>query len=267
MCKFEKRQLLRAFVALLLFSSPSLLFAHHAMEYIEMESYNLARKGDFVLHIHYDYFVEDRDDPGSDHYEFTPGLSYGVTDYLMFDVHTHLSKFGIEHVVPQRRALYEPGGPSPFFEAAAFSLQAKLPSFFPVDVGLALSYEVPFRRSVDLLDGKKVFEGTLILSRDLGEHRNLCANLKFGKDGDEAVKEWALGAKTPLTEDPHGIAAGIEVFGPFEKEEGVDYAKRLFILVGSYFPLGSQNVQMKTGLGFNPGFERLRVNATLLYLF
>jgi hypothetical protein len=96
------------------------------MEYVELESYSTARRGEFVFHLHYDYMVDDKDNPKLDHWEFTPGLSYGITDRLMIDFHTHFAKFGAEHVVEDKRNLYEPLGPSPFMEAGALSLQYRL---------------------------------------------------------------------------------------------------------------------------------------------
>ena len=57
--------------------------AHHAMEYIEMESYTTAKRGEYVFHLHYDYMVDDEDDADLDHWELTPGLSYGLLDRLM----------------------------------------------------------------------------------------------------------------------------------------------------------------------------------------
>ncbi len=127
---------------------------------------------------------------------------------------------------------------------------------------MACVYEVPFKRSKDLLDGKEVYEGILILSKDFGEHSNACLNLKFGKDGDETVKEWAFGGKTPISEDPRGIAAGVEFLGSFE-----DFGDSWSILPGIYMPLGGEDIILKTGLEFGKGMESMRANVTLMYRF
>lgn len=164
-------------------------FAHHAMEYIEMDSYPTARQGEFVLYLQYDYMVEEKNNPDLDHWEFTPGLSYGITDRLMADLHTHFAKFGNEHLIEEERAKYDPHGPPAFMEAAAFALQYRLTENLPVDIAIAGLYELPFQRSKDLLDGQEVLEGVLILYREIGEHSNVCMNLKYGKDGDKTVKE------------------------------------------------------------------------------
>ena len=100
--------------------------AHHALEYIEMDSYSTAPKGWSVFHLHYDYFVDDEDNPRLDHWEITPGFSYGITDRLMIDFHTHFAKFGADHIVEDRMAEFEPDGPSPFLEAFAFAAQYRL---------------------------------------------------------------------------------------------------------------------------------------------
>lgn len=229
------------------------LYAHHAKEYIEIDSYFTAMKGEKVFHLHYDYYVEDKDNPDFDHWEFTPGLSYGITNYFMFDVHTHFAKFGKGFIVDENVTEL-----SPFMEAVAFSLQARIKKFFPLDFAIVLGYELPFERSKKYLDGQEVYEGKLIVSRDFGVHSNVCLNLTFAKDGDEFVKEWAFGIKTPLSSDPHGIAGGIEILG--------DYEGSLFFLPGIYFPI--ETAIIKTGIGFgNSKATSLRANLTLMYRF
>ena len=52
----------------------------------------------------------------------------------------------------------------------------------------------------------------------------------------------AIGAKTPVSADPHGVAAGIEVLGDFEGD-------RWSVLPGIYAPL-SETVLLKTGIEF-----------------
>ncbi|MEO0246268.1 MAG: hypothetical protein ABIM82_07985 [candidate division WOR-3 bacterium] len=228
-----------------------ILSAHHAMEYIEMESYSTAPKNQKVFHLHYDYFVEEKDNPDFDHWELTPGISYGITDYIMFDAHTHFAKFGKGHTINNIEL-------SPFIEAAAFSLQLRAKKFTFVDFAFVLSYETPFKRSREYLDGKEVFEGKIILSKDFGVHSNICFNLNFIKDGDEFLKEWAFGIKNPLSSDPHGIAGGIEILG--------DYEGSLFFLPGIYIPI--ENSIIKTGIGFgNSKSTNLRANLTLMYRF
>jgi hypothetical protein len=236
------------------------IFAHHAMEYIEMESYSTALQGQKVFHLHFDYFVPNKDDSKENHWEFTPGISYGITDRLMFDFHTHFAKFGPAHIVDPVLS-QDPVGPPPFMEAGAISFQYRLTEYnqLPVDLGLVFTYEFPYKRSKDLLDGKEVYEFTIIGSKDFGLHSNVCLNLKFGKDGDEEIKEWGLGVKTPLIGNPDGPAAGVEFLG--------DYEGAFQILPGVYIPL-IENVTFKTGLGFgNKKSDNLRCNATLMYRF
>jgi hypothetical protein len=237
-------------------------FAHHAMEYIEMESYTTARQGEFVLHFHYDYMVDDEDNPNLDHWEFTPGLIYGITHRLMADFHAHFAKFGNDFLVEEEQANFAPHGPPPFMEAGAFTLQYRLTENLPVNLAIVGVYEFPFQRSRKLLDGEEVVEGTLILYREFGEHSNVCVNLTYGKDGGETIKEWALGVKTPISEDPHGIAAGVEFLGSFE-----DFDDSWSILPGVYMPLGAENIILKTGLEFGEDMESMRASATLMYRF
>lgn len=246
----------------------SAIFAHHAMEYIEIESYSTAKRGEFVFHVHYDYMVDDVDNPKADHWEFTPGLSYGILDRLMFDIHTHFAQFGEDHVVEEDRANYLWTGTSPFMEAAAACLQYRLTDGWPVDIAVIAGFEMPFSRAKDLLGSEhNVYGGALVLSRDFGEHGNVCANVDYENEGSNNNVSWALGMKHPISNDPHGIAAGIEVMGDFEGD-------KWSILPGVYAPLGNERIIFKTGLEF--GQERgeddhmadtLRANASLMYRF
>lgn len=239
--------------------------AHHAMEYIEMESYTTARKSEVVFHLHYDYMVDDEDNPGLDHWEMTPGFSYGIIDRLMFDIHTHFARFGVDHVVPDQRVSFEPNGPSPFMEAVAASLQYRVTEGGPINVATVGTIELPFGRSEDLLGSEDpVFAGLLILGKDFESHRNVTVNLGYEKEGDEDDLTWGLGAKTPISPETHGIAAGIELMGSFENA-GDNWS----ILPGVYLPLGAQNTTLKTGLEFgkSDGADALRANLTLMYRF
>lgn len=239
--------------------------AHHAMEYIEMESYTTARKGESVFHLHYDYRVDDQDNSDLDHWEFTPGVSYGIVDRLMFDIHTHFAKFGADHVVEERRDEFAPNGPSPFMEAVAASLQCRVTEGWLLDVGVVGTIEIPFGRAEDLLGSEdNVYEGLLILAREFEGHRNVTLNFGYEREGDEDDVFWAVGAKAPLSVDPHGIAAGVEIMGSFE-----DASDNWSILPGVYMPLAAQNVTFKTGLEFGKadGADAVRANITLMYRF
>ncbi len=241
--------------------------AHHAMEYIEMESYATAQRGEKVFHLHYDYMVDDSDNPRLDHWEITPGLSYGVTDRLMIDIHTHFAKFGVDHVIEERRAEFEPHGPSPFMEAVALAFQYRLTEGWPVNLAMAGTWEIPFGRSEKLLGSTDhAYIGTLILSRDFGGHANGCANFTYETEGGEDAWSWSLGAKVPVSADPHGIAAGVEVMGDFD-------GNRWSVLPGVYVPIET-TIILKTGIEI--GRERdedggwvdtLRANVTMMFRF
>ncbi len=238
--------------------------AHHALEYVEMESATTASRGEKVLHLHYDYMVDDRDNPDLDHWEFTPGISYGITDRLMFDVHTHFAGFGIDHIVDDVRADYEPDGPSPFMEAVAGSLQYSLVQDWLVDIAVSAMIEVPFNRAETLLGSTdNVYGGMLIIGREFGEHSNLTLNFGYEEEGDESDTRWAIGLKTPLSDDPHGISGGVEVMGSFE-----DTGDNWSILPGIYMPVGNR-VILKTGLEFGKedGADSRRANVTLMTSF
>ena len=241
------------------------VFAHHAMEYIEMESYTTAKRGECVFHLHFDYMVDDEDNPDLDHWEFTPGISYGIMDRLMLDIHTHFAKFGIDHIVDEERLNYEPDGPSPFMEAVAGSLQYRVIEDWLVDIALAGTIEMPFSRAEKLLGSEdNVYAGMLIIGKDFGEHSNITLNLGYEEEGDENDTTWALGVKTPISADPHGIAAGIVVIGSFD-----DTSDNWSVLPGVYAPLGGQNITLKTGVEFgeSDGADSIRANVALMYKF
>lgn len=236
---------------------------HHAMEYIEMESYATARAGEYVFHLHYDYMVDNHDDPAEDHWECTPGLSVGITDRVMLDVHTHFAKFGSAHIVESERAKYESGGPSPFMEAAAASLQVRVVQDRLVDIAVIGTIEVPFGRAEMLLGSEdNVYAGMLVLGRDFGAHGNVTVNLGYEQEGNETDTTWALGVKSPISSDPHGIAAGIELMGSFS---GDNWS----VLPGVYMPLGVPNIVVKTGFEFGEadGAATTRANVTMMVRF
>ncbi|MCF7804564.1 MAG: hypothetical protein K9N46_10545 [Candidatus Marinimicrobia bacterium] len=257
--KHLQAHVLLIFLSIVIFTTAN---GHHAMEYIEAESYSTAKLGEHIFHVHFDYMVEDRSNPQMDHWEFTPGLSRGLSDFLMFDVHTHFAKFGNDLLVPGQQAEFAPMGPSPFLEAAAFTLQYRFPQIYVVDIAVVGTYEHPFDRSKTLLNGQRVYEGALILSKDLFAHSNMVLNLRYGRDGDESYSDWIFAAKTPLSADPHGIAAGLELLGTLE--DGLD---NVTLLPGFYLPLGSPNTIFKSGLAFGNNMESMRMNATLMYRF
>ena len=244
--------------AMLSLPSPSL--AHHAMEYIELEGYTMTGKGEKIFYVLYDYTVPDKDIPDEDHWEITPGISYGITERLMFDIHTHFAKFGFEHVVEEERERY-PEGPSPFIEAFATSLQYQLSgkNQFPVDIAVATKYEYPLNRAEKLLGGEEVIKGTLILSKDLGGHRNICLNLSYGEEGDEAISEWGIGTRFPLTIEPHGVALSFELMGDFEGATS--------LLTGILLPL-VENTVLRVGMGLgNEKADDIRFHTGLMYKF
>lgn len=242
-----------------LLAAPAL--AHHALEFIELESYSTSRKGEGLFHLHYDYMSEDKDDPRQDHWELTPGFAYGITDRLMFDVHGHYAKFNNGLLVEERQPEFEPDGPPPFFEALAFTLQYRVTEGAPIDVAVSASYELPLDRAKDLLGSEEGYEGTLILTRNFGVHGNVTVNLTAGWEGDEDYQEWGIGVRESLTGQPHGTAAGLEVLGSFD-----DFEESWSILPGVYIPLNEQTL-LKTGFEIGKDADYTRANLTLMHRF
>lgn len=255
-----------------LWQSPA--HAHHALEFIDVTSYTLAEKGQFVFYLFYDHKSIDADDPGFERWEFTPGLSYGVTDWLMVDAHTHYAKFGanyveedyLEGLPADARARTEIQGASPMLEAVTVGAQVAVPRFNNfVDVGFLVAAEFPFRQARRVLGADKpVYEAELILHREFGGHRIIAANLinVMEHDGEryEHEQEWRLGFRSPLTPNPDGIAAGLELEGNFSDSDW-------FFMPAVYAPIMG-NAIFKTGLQVNGREGKAhRFHASLMYLF
>lgn len=237
--------------------------AHHAMEFIETESYTTLRQGEFLYHLHYDYYVEDKDDPTQDHWEITPGLAYGITDRFMVDAHVHFAKFENGLIEEEFQEDFAPDGPSPFLEAAAFTVQYRLTDDAPINVAVIGTLEVPFSRARDLLDAREVYEGKLVLSRDFGQHGNITLNLGWAFEGSEDESVFALGVRHPISADPHGPAAGLELLADLE-----DFSDSWTILPGIYIPVGSgDSTVLKTGIEMSEDMDYLRVSVSIMHSF
>ena len=253
-------------------------FSHHAMEFIEMESYSTARSGEFVFHCHYDYMVDDKNETQADHYEITPGLSYGIFDRLMIDIHTHFAKFGQSHLDndnPTDLAEYQaqsPDGPPPFIEAAAVALQFRVTEHdqLPIDIAVSPFFELPAGRAKNLLNSEDVIGGFLIISRNFGLHNNITANFSYERDGDENVYGWAAGAKFVLsTIDEHAPAIGIEVIGDYDGHFGIMPGIYANILQNTVFKagifIGLSQYRRKADQDFQEEKEEdLRANVTIM---
>lgn len=246
--------------------------AHHALEYIDVSGYSVAQQGQFLVYGLYDNMVDDPNDPSQNHWEFTPGISYGITDWLMLDTHMHYAKFGAGHLSPEgrERILAEAGqdaldvanivGPSPFVEAATIALQVALPPMSFLNVGFEAAVEFPFKGARRYLGAEdNVYEFGLILDHEFGEHQRITANILHVREGDEKGEEWRLGIRTPLTPNAEGIAAGLEFTGNFDDSEW-------FVLPGIYAPI-QRNIIAKMGVEFTKEFEGSRFHASMMYMF
>ncbi len=235
---------------------------HHALEFIDTESYTTPRKGESVVYLRYDYMTEDKRDSSLDRWEWTPGYVYGLTDRLMIDVHTHYAFFGAGHLVEEEREKLGDRDPSPFFEAVAASLQYRVLEGRLLDVAAAGRVEVPFRRASSMLDAEEVYEGVLILHREFAHHRQITLNLIYGVEGSDDHYEFALGMKTPISADPHGIAAGMEFLGEID-----DIEDSWSVIPGVYIPISGPDTLLKAGAEIGKNAESTKISMTLMHLF
>lgn len=236
--------------------------AHHALEYIETESYTTPRKGEKVVYLRYDYSVEDKNDPTLDRWEITPGFVIGITDRLMFDIHTHYAKFGTGHLVEEEQEPFAHRDPSPFFEAVAISLQYRVTEGKWLDVAVAGRVELPYGRARDWLDSEEVYEGALILSKSFAEHSVVTLNLIYGVEGSDDHQEFALGVKTPLSANPHGISGGIEFLGDFD-----DFSDSWSVLPGVYIPVSGPETILKAGYEIGKNAESTAISLSVMHVF
>lgn len=241
-----------------LLCAASVAHAHGPSEFLSLDSYYQSNRGDKLFYTHYDYMVRDKNDPKSDRWEITPGISYTIIDNLTFDVHTHFAKFGVNHLVDERQEEFDPSGPSPFMEAAAFSLNYALPKNEYLDIAFTATYELPFERAEELLGSESVVAGTLILGKYFATHSNFTVNINVEVEDGESEFSWGAGVKTPLTQDPHGIAVGLEVFDSFD---GGDFS----ILPAAFVPVGSGNSFFKFGIEL--GEDTLDFKSAFYYSF
>lgn len=247
--------------------------AHHALEYIDTSSYTITERGQAITYLMYDHQSGDQNNPGLERWEFTPGISYGVTDWLMVDAHTHYAKFGrvyldddyVDDLPDGVRERVDINGAAPMLEAAALGAQVAIPRFNDfVDVGLAVGVEIPFSQAKKALGADKLgYEFELILHREIAEHVMVTANIinvmEDEGDGYEHTQEWRLGFRMPISPNPDGIAAGLELEGSFEESA-------YNIMPGIYAPI-TNNAIAKMGLQVNKDFEAARFHASLMYLF
>ena len=216
----------------LCFLSTGIASGHHAREYIEVESYETLEKGKYSALLHYDYFSPKKDFDES-HWEITPTLLYGITDRLMADIHTHISKFN---------------GTNAFVEAISGSLQYRLTKDWPfhLDIGLLLEYEYPTDRSRDVIDGTDVLTGMLILSREWPHDINTVFNISYEdemKYGDNSTTSYGFGIKSHLIPSLETVEMGVEVLGTLGAN------KECRVIPGVYMNLRKSCI-LKLGTGF-----------------
>lgn len=237
-------------------------WAHHALEFIETESYTTPRQGEGIFYLRYDYMAPDKNDPTLDRWEWTPGLAYGLTDRLMFDVHTHYAKFGTGHLVEEEQEKFSDRDPSPFFEAVAMSLQYRVTEGAWLDVAVAGHVEIPLQRARDWLDAEEVYEGVLILSKPFGTHGNVTLNLIYGVEGSDDHKEYALGVKVPLSSNPHGIAGGLEILGELD-----DLSDSWSVIPGVYIPVVGEETIFKVGCEIGKNADSTAISISIMHVF
>lgn len=249
--------------------------AHHALEYIDTTSYTLAQKGQGIAYLIYDHTTQDPNDPGSNKWEFTPGISYGVTDWFMFDAHMHYAQFGFNELDPDYVASLDPEvqdrmrneGSAPMLEAAALNFQFALPKFTDLfNVGFATTIEIPFNQAKKVLGAEGLgYEFELILQRELWEHAMITANILSAleeEDGslEDAGQAWRLAFRMPISPNSEGIAAGIEFEGSFQESAWT-------VMPGIYAPITSSAIAKMGFQIHGKEFEAARFHASMMYLF
>ncbi len=248
-------KILIAFLSILMCTT---LSAHHALDFISLESYTTPQSGEMLFYLHYDHMTENDGNPLEDHWEITPGLSRGLTDDLMIDGHFHYAKFGTEHLTDQQKPNYSTDTTAAFVEALAVSLQYQLVDLAIFKVGLGFTYEQPMNRAKVLLGSEEGYEGTLILHRDLSRHSTIVANISLASEDGEEEFSWGVGGKKPISSDEHGIAGGLEISG----SDSGDFS----VMPAIHMPFGEEGTILKTGMEFG-NRDNYRYNLSLMSSF
>lgn len=208
--------------------------AHHAKDYIVVESYDTTNEDQVYVLNEFDFFIPDTDHGSEDNWEYTPTVLYGITDRLMYNFHFHLKRVT---------------GRDPFIEAFTMGLQYRLLERrkLPVDMAFSLDYEYPTPRSEHVLDGKDKMTLTGIFSKRFRHGIDVTLNL-FGERelvlGDHSEIGWRVGAKGPVIPPLRKrLEAGLEFEGLFDKDP------RAEVIPGVYTHVFDGNV-IKAGIGF-----------------
>lgn len=85
-------------------------------------------------------------------------------------------------------------------------------------------------------------------------------NLTAGWEGDEDDQEYAVGVRNALTDDPHGVAAGLDLA-----------TSTMWRTAGPCCPASTfrsmQQTLLKTGLEIGNGQDYTRANVTIMHRF
>ena len=224
--------------------------AHHAKDYIVVESYDTTYEEQVYVLNEFDFFKPDTDHGSKDNWEYTPTVLYGITDRLMYNFHFHVKRVT---------------GRDPFFEAFTMGLQYRLLERheLPVDIAFSLDYEYPTPRSEDVLDGKDIMTLTGIFSKNFRHGINVTLNL-FGEReivlGEHSEIGWRVGAKGPVIPPlRRRLEAGLEFEGIFDKDP------RTEVIPGVYTHVFDGNV-IKAGIGFGLTEEADDMSFRAVYL-
>lgn len=175
--------------------------AHHAKEYLKTESYALAPKGKFILFNGFDYY---KFNSSFYSWEFTPTLTYGITDRLMAGFHVHYYK--------------NSDFSAPFIEAGAVALQYQItkPNTYFLDIAWITEFEFPFKKSRKEMAGAQLLINTLVLSKELSNDMNITMNLRYEQELSKDKKhlfEYNLGTKGYPVKSIEWLEAGLELHG------------------------------------------------------
>ncbi len=229
----KKILILGSTILIFVLSTPA--FAHHAKEWLIIESYEVTHKGEVVNITSFDYFDPDTENSADNEWEFTPTFLYGITDHLMLDLHFHL---------------LDVIGVGPFIEAGTVGLQYKLleRGELPIDLGFSMGYEYPTGKSEDVLDGTDLLTFTSIISRKINRWLDITTNLSYEREmhlGDSSEVNWKFGVKGPFIPPiRRRFEGGLEFQGNFDL--GAD--PRVEVVPGVYWHIKGDTV-LKAGIG------------------
>ncbi len=228
------RYVLIALLVLLL--APPTLFAHHGKDFAVTETAKLPEPKNFWLLLSGDFGSEEQLNNENTVIEFTPGILYGISNSLAFEVHPHFTE--------EEQGEFA-------YEAIGFQLRYNFSYLSDrFDFGFASEYEISSKS-----EQENLVDLRFIISSETGKYKfALNAGFEFEKETSFVAR---LGVGSEIT-DNHSFA--IELLSKFGDETNID-------IIPSWTYETKYEHALRIGLGFSMDKERPRISFRSILIF